>query len=103
MCVVGEEERASGPLLSGHRPAVVSGGDRRIRMPGQARGQAQISAEVEQVGDRSAAKIVGREWHHRSYRVPISNTRSGPTVLPDLGSAKQAAAVSGLAPRVWLP
>lgn len=51
MWVVWEKKRARGPLLGIHGPAVVSGGDRRIRMPGQARDEAQVSAEVEQVGD----------------------------------------------------
>ncbi len=46
--------------------------------------------------------LAGEPGQHSSG-VPMSDTRSGPTVLPDLGCAKQAVAVSGLAPRGWLP
>ncbi len=52
----------------------------------------------------SLPMIPSARWlANRSYGVPISDTRSGRAVLPDLDAAKVAVAVSGLAPLLWLP
>ena len=93
----GPPGRAGRPVPS---PPAGAGTRSRVSMLSTA---AYATGRGPQIGARQRPPMGGGPFDDRSYGVPISDTRSGRAVFPDLDAAKVAVAVSGLAPLLWLP